>query len=108
MKKLLAMLVALVMCFAVIPAAYAAEGELEEKNEELQKAAAEKDAQAEEQKADAIMPLILPDKASRRAWMQDEHAARALLANPPEVLCRVQADEPEQMDLFELIDMLEI
>lgn len=54
------------------------------------------------------MPMILPDKASRRAWMQDEHAARALLANPPEVLCRVQADEPEQMDLFELIDMLEI
>lgn len=38
--------------------------ELEEKNEELQMAVAEKDAQAEEQKTEAIMPLILPDKSA--------------------------------------------
>jgi len=54
------------------------------------------------------MPMILPDKADRRAWMNDEQAARAMLKQPPEVNCRVQADEPEQMDMFALFDMLEI
>ena len=54
------------------------------------------------------MPMILPDRESRRAWMLDEAAARELLQSPPEVLCRVQADEPEQMDMFALMNLLEI
>ena len=46
------------------------------------------------------MPLILPDRQMRRQWLEDETFARLLLQNPPEVPCSVQADEPEQLDLF--------
>ena len=46
------------------------------------------------------MPLILPDRQMRRRWLEDETFARLLLQNPPEVPCSVQADEPEQLDLF--------
>lgn len=54
------------------------------------------------------MPLILSDRDSRRAWMRDEAAARAILHAPPEVSCLVEADEPEQLDMFALLDMMEI
>ena len=54
------------------------------------------------------MPLILPDRASRRAWLRDERAAREILHTPPEVNCAVEADEPEQLDMFALLDMMEI
>lgn len=54
------------------------------------------------------MPMILPNRESRRAWMTDEPAARGLLQSPPEVLCRVQADEPEQLDWFSMMNLVEI
>lgn len=54
------------------------------------------------------MPLILPDRASCLAWLRDEVAARRMLNDPPEVRCGVQADEPEQLDMFDLLDQLEL
>lgn len=54
------------------------------------------------------MPLILPDSASCLAWLRDEAAARGMLSDPPEVRCNVQADEPEQLDMFDLLDGLEM
>lgn len=50
------------------------------------------------------MPLILPDRQTRRQWLEDETFARLLLQNPPDVSCSAQADEPEQLDLFALLE----
>ncbi len=50
------------------------------------------------------MPLILPDRQTRRRWLEDETFARLLLKNPPETPCSVEADEPEQLDLFSELD----
>lgn len=54
------------------------------------------------------MPLILPDRTSRRAWLRDAEFARELLKSPPALKLCVTADEPEQMDLFALLDGIEI
>ncbi|MDO4355109.1 MAG: SOS response-associated peptidase family protein [Clostridia bacterium] len=50
------------------------------------------------------MPLILPDRLTRRRWLEDETFARLLLKNPPDPPCSVEADEPEQLDLFAQLD----
>lgn len=50
------------------------------------------------------MPLLLPDRNSRRQWLRDEGFARRVLENPPGMHLSVLADEPEQLDLFSLIE----
>lgn len=54
------------------------------------------------------MPLLLPDRESRRGWLRDGAYARQLLRTPPQALLKIVADEPEQTDLFSLIDGIEL
>ncbi len=37
-------------------------------------------------------------------WLEDEIFARLPLKNPPDAPCSVEADEPEQLDLFSELD----
>ena len=51
------------------------------------------------------MPLILPEREQRRSWLREESAARRMLEAPPKLRLWAEADEPEQLDLFAVMEM---